>query len=430
VATIPVDIFVNPAHSRFITSATNAAQPTLPTPTAGDTWAISLYWLDDGPGGATPFLYHRYPTAISALRFRAVGNSHTYASGDNNTGTVTEIGPANEAVVITETQHGVHNSPSLQEKQKVKLPAVPVSGSYVLNFPGPTIFGAPSGVCAPKGSVTIQSGWSITQIRDAIRSLPFYTVFSSQLFSSPGYEQYLSVTGSSDEYTINYQTSGGDRPGPIELVSISSDALTYAYGWTFALPLTDADFADYLIPANGPSYFQALLDGTVLASLQLTAGGSGNTVPAFTNGPPGASAQLGVAYSFSYITSGFPAATFAVTSGSLPTGLSLSSAGVISGTPSATGTFSGVVTATNAAGSVTQTFLIIVSLTGGPPSPSSAGVYYDGNFSDAVPVSEIRFVAHPLPAQANAVVLRQTFWPARTLTSSTNPSSRTSEAAS
>jgi hypothetical protein len=83
--------------------------------------------------------------------------------------------------------------------------------------------------------------------------------------------------------------------------------------------------------------------------------------PAFTNGPPSTTALLNAAYSFTYTTSGFPPPTFSVTSGTLPTGLNLSSAGVISGTPTVTGAYTGTITASNGVGTAaTQNFSITI----------------------------------------------------------------------
>jgi hypothetical protein len=396
-ASVAVQLYANPAHNRFITSPTNAAAPAPPTATAGDTWNLELYFLDDGVGGG-PFVYHRYATPISALRFRAAGNSHIYAYGDNNTAPVSEIGPANENVSVTRTQGGLRAQEGgpREEIQRVILPAVPVGGSYQLNFPGPTVVGAPSGIAAPKGTVTVLAGWTLTQIRDAIRALPFYCVFNATLTPAPGYEQYLTLTGSIGNYFIHYQSSPGDRPGPIEMVTLSANSLNYQYGWAFNVPLTAADFADLYIPANGPAYIEALIDGAVVAQFQLTAGGVGNTPPAFTNGPPPPTAQLSVPFNFGYSATGFPLPTFALTSGALPVGLSLSSAGAITGVPGAPGTYSGVVTATNAAGSATQAFSISVGVpppTGGggsspPPVHDLAPTYNDGNYDNLLEIDE------------------------------------------
>jgi len=90
-----------------------------------------------------------------------------------------------------------------------------------------------------------------------------------------------------------------------------------------------------------------------------------NHAPAITNTAT-ATATTGTAYSFTYTATGYPAPTFNVSSGSLPTGLSLSPAGVITGTPATAGTATGVVSATNGIGSAaTSSFTIIVASGGG-----------------------------------------------------------------
>ncbi len=83
--------------------------------------------------------------------------------------------------------------------------------------------------------------------------------------------------------------------------------------------------------------------------------------PTFTSGAP-ASGLVGTAYSHTFTASGTPAPTFSVTSGSLPTGLSLNSAGLLNGTPTATGSFTFTVTATNGVSpDATQTVTVLVS---------------------------------------------------------------------
>ncbi|MCL2808030.1 MAG: putative Ig domain-containing protein, partial [Coriobacteriia bacterium] len=72
------------------------------------------------------------------------------------------------------------------------------------------------------------------------------------------------------------------------------------------------------------------------------------------------SATTGIAYKKTLAASGTKSITWTRTSGSLPPGLSLSSAGVISGKPTKVGTYTFTVRATNSAGSATKTFKIVV----------------------------------------------------------------------
>ena len=77
--------------------------------------------------------------------------------------------------------------------------------------------------------------------------------------------------------------------------------------------------------------------------------------PTLTLDSPPANAVAGSTYSYSFAADGVPAATFAVASGGLPAGLSLSAEGVLSGAPTVDGSFRFAVTATNLLGSVTGT---------------------------------------------------------------------------
>jgi hypothetical protein len=83
--------------------------------------------------------------------------------------------------------------------------------------------------------------------------------------------------------------------------------------------------------------------------------------PTITSGAPPSAAYVGAPYNFTLTASGSP--TFSVTSGALPNGLSLSSGGVISGTPTTPGNFSGTITASNGTlPNATQSFQIFVSV--------------------------------------------------------------------
>ena len=84
--------------------------------------------------------------------------------------------------------------------------------------------------------------------------------------------------------------------------------------------------------------------------------------PAITSNAPTSSASVGVPYTFTVTASGSPAPTFTVPANTLPPGLTLSSAGVISGTPTQAGLFTGTITAGNSVSPpATQNFSITVN---------------------------------------------------------------------
>ncbi len=103
----------------------------------------------------------------------------------------------------------------------------------------------------------------------------------------------------------------------------------------------------------------ARIDNIRLVGLTSTC--SSGQAPSITNGPPPSPVIVGSPYSFTFIASGNPAPTFGI-SGTLPPGLNLSAAGILSGTATAggTGSFPGItVTASNGVlPNATQTFAL------------------------------------------------------------------------
>jgi hypothetical protein len=96
----------------------------------------------------------------------------------------------------------------------------------------------------------------------------------------------------------------------------------------------------------------------VTSSLTITATAPA-TLPVFTAASPPA-ATIGTAYSYTFTASGSPPPTFSVTSGTLPAGLTLNATtGVLSGTPTGSGTFR--VTATNTAGTAVTSSITITA---------------------------------------------------------------------
>jgi len=123
-----------------------------------------------------------------------------------------------------------------------------------------------------------------------------------------------------------------------------------------------------------------------LAQTLATYAGPTQVAPAFTNAQLSATLTINAAYSFTFTASGNPTATFSVTSGSLPSGLTLSTAGVLSGSPNASGPYTGTVTADNGVSpNAMQNFTITVNqspaiTSGSAPTTAIVGTAYDFSY--------------------------------------------------
>jgi hypothetical protein len=119
-------------------------------------------------------------------------------------------------------------------------------------------------------------------------------------------------------------------------------------------PTLAGSFTGAVTASNGvnPAFTQAFVINIAPAQ----------AAPTITSVPP-PNGTRGVAYSYIYIATGTPAPTFAVTTGALPTGLTLNgTTGAVSGTPSVAGVFSGAVTASNGVNPAsTQNFTITIT---------------------------------------------------------------------
>ena len=92
--------------------------------------------------------------------------------------------------------------------------------------------------------------------------------------------------------------------------------------------------------------------------------------------------QVGVAYSATLAATGSTPITWAVTVGVLPAGLTLSSSGVLSGTPTVDGSYAFTVEATGPGGSDTQDYTLDIAVAATPsgqtPGGSGYPVYWQG----------------------------------------------------
>jgi len=87
-----------------------------------------------------------------------------------------------------------------------------------------------------------------------------------------------------------------------------------------------------------------------------------------------ANSAIGLAYSQDLTATGTPDITWDIAGGALPAGLTLSGAGVISGTPTESGNFSVTVRATNTAGNGTMVLAIAIAAEAIPPTITTAAL--------------------------------------------------------
>ncbi|MCK9485212.1 MAG: YncE family protein [Dehalococcoidia bacterium] len=108
-----------------------------------------------------------------------------------------------------------------------------------------------------------------------------------------------------------------------------------------------------ITPDNAVAYVTNVVAGTV--SVVTLSEAPSVTTAALPDG------QAGSAYTEVVTASGYPAPTFAVTSGTFPPGLTLDPNGTITGKPSAIGNYAFTVTATNAGGSAHQPYILDIA---------------------------------------------------------------------
>jgi len=160
-------------------------------------------------------------------------------------------------------------------------------------------------------------------------------------------------------------------------------------------------------PATGNLYAWATpTEGTDAEIWQGNIGGA--NAPSITTTSPLNPGMQSTAYSFSFTTTGAAPITWSVTSGSLPPGLTLtSSGGILSGTPTSSGTYTFAVSATNSVGTAgPQTYSLTITaptssapvITSVSPLPQGGqGIPYAGTLT-ATGATPITWGASGLPA--------------------------------
>jgi uncharacterized repeat protein (TIGR01451 family) len=169
------------------------------------------------------------------------------------------------------------------------------------------------------------------------------------------------TVGSSYAYT--FAASGNPSPTFTIVSGVLPDGLTLdrASGLLGGTPTKAGDFTFSVQADNGVG------SPAVSASITVTIAAA-PAAPEFTDSTPPTSTVAGTAYSYQFVATANPAASFDLASGALPVGLSLTADGRLSGTSSAPGTYTFTVQASNLQGQAT-TAPITVTVLPPPAAP-------------------------------------------------------------
>ncbi len=211
---------------------------------------------------------------------------------------------------------------------------------------GGTLSGTPTIVDISNFTITVYDSASCTDSQAYTVAVAAATITLAPA-SLPGgtsgtvYSQTVTASGGTAPYT--FAVTAGSLPTGLVLTSAGAVSGTPAAAGTYGFTITATD-------AYGST-------GAQLYSVVIAA-------PAISLSPgilPGGT--IGTVYSETVTASGGTAPyTFAVTTGSLPAGLALTSAGVVSGTPATAGTYGFTITATDAYASTgSQLYSVVIA---------------------------------------------------------------------
>jgi len=218
-----------------------------------------------------------------------------------------------------------------------------------------------SSMFVPVGSISIQSGSPQSAAINTAYAAPFTVLVRD------GNNNLL--PGAQVTFSAPSTGPSGTFSGGIRAAVISSNASGVAIAPTFT--------------ANGlgGTFTVTASAGTHSAAFALNNTGGGSQAPSFTSAaaPNG---TIGIGYSYTLTANGSPAPTFSALPSALPTGLALNgTSGLLNGTPTATGTFAGMFTATNGISpNASQSFAITIA---GTPQTISFGSLGGKTFGDA-----------------------------------------------
>ncbi len=351
------------SYSLTVATPTIAISPVfLPNATYGASYSQTV----TASGGTGAYTYAvtagSLPPGLSLSSSGVLSGTPTGAGMSNFTITVTDsstgTGPYTTSIAYSLT---TINTPPVAGASAVTVAMNSVNNPLALNLTGGVATAVTIGTATSHGTLVV-SGASVTYTPVTGYAGPdsfTYTAVNSAgtsapatvtLNVSPPFLTLLPAAGPltnatvASPYSLTLTASGGTGPYIYTITAGSLPAglsLNAATGVLSGTPTAGGTFnftATSMDSSTGTGPF------TMSRAYSLTVG-----IPVITISPTSLpDATLAAAYSQTITASGGTSAyTYAVTAGSLPSGLTLSSAGVISGTPTATGTFNATITATD-----------------------------------------------------------------------------------
>lgn len=162
----------------------------------------------------------------------------------------------------------------------------------------------------------------------------------------PGYHVWMNAT--TNQPIVTFSNVSGDTAGfgfksvAPNVADGSVDGSTQYQGFTYSLQNTGSTA------------------GTATMTWSCDASDYAAQAPTFQQDTPPATVSANTPVAYRFTTMGFPAATYGVKSGSLPTGLSLDINGDLTGAPTTPGTYNFTVGASNAVGGVTTNQITMI----------------------------------------------------------------------
>ncbi|MDX1804342.1 MAG: putative Ig domain-containing protein, partial [Alcanivorax sp.] len=363
------------------------------TPTAGYTGTDSFTYTGTNSAGtslpATVSITVSGPTL--AITSSSGGTSLTATVGQSFTQTFTFSGgqAPYQGYSISGIPAGL--SVTAFDRTSITISGAPtVSGTFTLKVSGTDSSTGTDPGSGKNAPFTVSQSFAL-QINAASMSVSPASGTLTNATSGTAYNQLITAGGGISPYT--YTVTSGSLPSGVILTAAGILKGTPSAVGTFQFQVTATDSST---GAGSPA----------TASASYTLNVDPPPIPLSPSALP--NLQQGTAYSQQLSASGGTSPyTYAVTSGSLPTGLTLSSTGLISGTPTASGPYNFTVTATDAttgsAAPYTGSQVYAVTVGSNPPivsddtasTPSQQAVTIPVTSNDSGTISSIALASTP-----------------------------------